>query len=39
MKIEKTKVKRWPFGLAKWFWPNIFTQVIEVGQGQSFTKK
>jgi len=25
------KVKTWPFGSAKWFWPSIFEQFAAVG--------
>jgi hypothetical protein len=25
------KVKTWPFGSAKWFWPSIFPQFAAVG--------
>ncbi len=34
LKIEQTKVKRCPFGLAKWFWPNIFTHVMRFVKGK-----
>jgi hypothetical protein len=37
LKIEWRKVNTCWFGLAKWFWPNIFAQFAEAGKRHSIT--